>query len=517
MKLCRAVVVWICLLAAVLFGGTAAAVAQQPPRDMLVVATSADPQTVDPGWEMDNHAWMVFYYAYDRLMAYKGGTTGVEPQLAESYSVSPDGTVWTFKLRPGVKFADGTPLDAEAVRFTFERLKAIGAGPSEVFPTLDRVEAVDPLTVRFILTRPFGPFLSTLAHPGASIVNPRAVRARATQEDPWAKRYLAENTAGSGPFVLREWRKGERLVLEANPAYWGPKPALSRVLIRIVPESNTQRLLLERGEVDIAESLTPDQIAQIESQPGVRIERHPSFFVQYVYINNRKIADPRMRQALAYAVDYAGIIATVERGLAVQMRGPIPKGMTGHDPAAFQYTHDPQRARTLLQQAGYDGRELRLLFADRFPWWPALAQYLQANFSAAGVRVKLEQYAWATLRQKYQEGDFDLALGIWTPDFADPYMFMNFWFDSSNWGLAGNRAFYSNPKVDELVRHAAASTDQAERLRLYAEAQRTVIEESPYLYLYQKTLQIPMRARVKGYVFNPMLVDMYNFPGISKD
>lgn len=493
-----------------------ASLAQQPPQDVLVLATSTDPQTVDPAWEMDNHAWMVLYHAYDRLMAYKGASTEVEPKLARSFSVSPDGKIYTFEIRQGVRFTDGTPVDAEAVRFTFERLKGIGAGPSEMFPTLERVEVAGPYTVRFILSEPFGAFLSTLAHPGASIVNPRVVRQNATADDPWARNYLAVNTAGSGPFILREWRKGERIVLEANREYWGGRPRLSRVLIRIVPESNTQRLLLERGEVDIAENLTADQIALIRDLPGIRVEQHASPFVQYVYINNRRITDVRLRQALSYAVDYKGVIDTVERGLGLQMRGPIPQGMVGHDPQAFQYRYDPDRARRLLQEAGYDGRELRLLFADRFAWWPALAQYLQANFAAVGVRVKLEQYAWATLRQKYQEGDFDLALGVWSPDFADPYMFMNFWFDSNNWGLAGNRAFYANSRVDELVRRAAVVTDQAERLRLYREAQAIVIEEAPYIYLYQKTLQYPMRDRVQGYVFNPMLVDMYNFPDMFK-
>lgn len=492
------------------------AFAQQPPADVLVLATSADPQSVDPAWEMDNHAWMVSYYTYDRLMAYDGSTTDLVPMLAESYTVSEDETEWTFTLRADATFADGSPQDAEAVKASFERLMDIGAGPSDIFPTLERVEALSPTEVRFILSEPFAPFLSTVAHPGSSIVNPAVVEAEATESDPWARDYLARNTAGSGPFVLSAWREGERLELTANPDYWGEAPALSRVLIRIVPESSTQRILLERGEVDIVENLTRDQLDGIRGNADISIEEHPSLSVQYVYLNNRTLDDVKLRQALSYAVDYQGIIDTIEQGNAQQMRGPIPEGMTGHDPEAFQYTHDPDRARELLEEAGYDGRPLRLLYADRTATWPPLAQYLQSSLGAVGIPVELEQFSWATMREKLDAGDFDLALGGWSPDFADAYMFMNYWFDSDNGGLAGNRSFYSNPKVDELVRRAAVLSDQEERIALYQEAQDIVIDEAAYLYLYQNTQEIPLRASVKGYVFNPMLVDMYNFPGISK-
>lgn len=492
------------------------AFAQQPPADVLVLATSSDPQSVDPAWEMDNHAWMVSYYTYDRLMAYEGATTDMIPSLAESYEVSADETEWTFVLRSDAKFADGSPVDAAAVVYSFDRLMGVGAGPADVFPTLERVEIIDPTTVRFILSEPFAPFLSTLAHPGSAIVNPAIVEAEATESDPWARDFLARNTAGSGPFELTVWNEGERIELAANPAYWGGAPAVSRVLIRIVPESSTQRILLERGEVDIAESLTNDQKNAIRNTAGVRIEEHPSLSVQYVYINNETVADVQLRQALSYAVNYQGLIDTIELGKAEQMRGPVPLGLTGYDPDAFQYSYDPAKARELLAEAGYDGRELRLLYSDRTAIWPPMAQYLQSNLADVGVPVKLEQFSWATMRERLDTGDFDLALGGWSPDFADPYMFMNYWFDSANGGLAGNRSFYSNAHVDELVRKAAVLSDLEQRLDLYREAQDIVIDEAAYLYLYQVNQEIAMRDRVVGYVFNPMLVDMYNFPDISK-
>lgn len=502
------------LLVALLFAF--AAFAQQPPADVLVVATSNDPQSVDPAWEMDNHAWMVSYYTYDRLMRYDGASTEVVPNLATSYVVSEDETEWTFTLRDDVRFADGSPLDADAVKYSFDRLLGVGAGPSDVFPTLENVVVVDPTTVRFELSEPFAPFLSTLADPGGAIVNPNVVKAHATDADPWARDFLARETAGSGAYVLSTWREGERIELTANPNYWGDAPALNRVLIRIVPEPSTQRILLERGEVDIAENLTNDQKNAVRDTAGVRIEVHPSLSVQYVYLNNRTLTDPVLRQALSYAVNYQGVIASIEQGQGEQLRGPVPVGLVGYNPDAFQFSYDPDKARELLAQAGYDGRELRLMFADQTTTWPALAQYLQSNLEAVGVRVKLEQYSWATMRERLDLGEFDLALGGWSPDFADPFMFMNYWFDSNNGGLAGNRAFYQNATVDDLVRRAAVLSDQDERLALYLQAMDIVVDEAPYVYLYQKTQQIAMRDRVQGYVFNPMMVDMYNFPTMSK-
>src|SRR5699024_4982343 len=403
------------IAAAVLAGGLV--LAQQPPEDVLVVASSNDPQSVDPAWEMDNHAWMVSYWTYDRLMAYEGETTDMVPSLAEASEVSDDETEWTFTLREDAVFPDGTPVDAVAVKYSFDRLLGVAAGPSDVFPTLAEVEAVSDTVVRFHLSEPFAPFLSTLAHPGAAIVNPEAVEAEAPEADPWARDFLSRNTAGSGPFTLTEWREGERIELTANADYWGEAPALSRVLIRIVPESSTQRILLERGEVDIAENLTNDQKESIRDADGVTVEEHPSLAVQYVYLNNRELSDPLLRQALSYAVNYDGVIDSIEQGKAEQMRGAVPFGLTGYDGDAFQYSHDPDRARELLDEAGYDGRELRLLYADQTASWPALAQYLQSNFEQVGVPVKLEQFSWATMRERLDDGNFDLALGGWSPDF----------------------------------------------------------------------------------------------------
>lgn len=335
-----------------------------------------------------------------------------------------------------------------------------------------------------------------------------------------AQGWMAQNTDGSGPFKMTEWSRGERFVMEAKPNYWGPKPKLKKVIIRFMRESSDQRMALESGDIDIAESILIDQIPALEKNPNIVVRKYPSQLVEYVYLNTQKpnLSNKLVRQALNYAVDYKGIIDHVLQGRGVQMRGPIAKGMWGYDPNAFQYQRDVNKAKNLLKEAGVSQRlELKLIFSERRSTWEQIATILQSNFADIGVNLKLELMANPTLRDKIDRGDFELCLGIWSPDYADPSMFMNFWFDSKNFGLPGNRAFYKNEKVDALIRKALELSDQKERTKLYSDATKIIMDDAPYIFLHQTQTIIPMRKWVKGYVFNPMLESMYNLESISKE
>ncbi|KWX05932.1 peptide ABC transporter substrate-binding protein [Hydrogenibacillus schlegelii] len=488
------------------------------PANKLIVAINAEQATLDPGVTMDNSAWKITYPAYERLVAYDGATTEIKPSLAKTWSVSEDGKTWTFQLEEGHRFSDGTPVDAEAVKFSFERTLKLGKGPAELFGVIQQIQVVDPYTVQFTLKKNFPPFLSTLATNYASIVNPKVMEHE--KDGDLAQGYLSGHTAGSGPYMLSEWRKGEYYKLEKNPHHPNrDQIAFDTVLFKIVPDAAAQRLQLEKGEIDIAEGIPIEQIDNLDASQ-VTVVREPSLLVDYVYINtsrgNPALKDVRVRQALSYAVDYPSIIDVVQQGNATQMRGPIPKGLWGHDPSAMQYTYDPEKARQLLQEAGVHGLKLTLLYSDNKPWWETEAITLQALFQAVGVEVELKKVAYATMREMLDRGEFDLSLGVWSPDFGDPYMFMNYWFDSNNFGLAGNRAFYKNDRVNELIRKAATINDQAERERLYREAQKIVIEEAPYIYLYQKDFVLPMRKEIQGFVYNPMLEGIYNLESMKK-
>ena len=487
------------------------------PADTLFVGITADQGTLDPAVTFDNSAWKITYPTYQRLVEYDGGTTEVKPGLAKEWKVSEDGLSWTFTLTEGNTFADGTPVTAEAVKFTFDRTLKIKKGPADVYNVIKEVKVDSPTSVTFVLSQNFPPFLSTLAANYGGIVNPKVMEKE--QNGDLGQNFLANNTMGSGPYQLSEWRKGEYIKLSPNPNS-SVKPALQNIFFKIIPDSTAQRLQLEQGELDIAEGIPNEQLKAIKDQPNLEVLQQPSLFVDYIYVNSTKgnpaLQNPKVRQALSYAIDYDALTESVQEGFATQMRGPIPKGLWGHDESAHQYKRDVEKAKALLAEAGATNLSIDLLYSDNKAWWETEALTLQAFFSDIGVKLNLKKIAYATSREMIDKGEFDLAMGVWSPDFGDPYMFMNYWFDSNNFGLAGNRAFYKNDKVDELVRKAASINDKTEREKIYQEAQKIVIDEAPYLYLYQKDFLLPVSKSVKGFVYNPMLEGIYNLAEMSK-
>lgn len=499
----------------------AAAAHAKTPLDTLVIGKAGDPQTIDPGVTIDNNDWTIAYPAYQRLVAYDvkdgKGLTTVSGQLAESWKVSDDGKVWDFTLKPGNAFSDGAAVDAAAVKFSFERLMKLAQGPSEAFPAGMTVEVVDPMTVRFTLPDAFAPFLYTLANSGAAIINP-AVMAQEKDGD-LGQGWLSANTAGSGAFMVASWDKGQSIKMVPNPHYAGAAPALKAVEVRIIPDASARRLALEAGDLDIAESLPVDQTEALAGKPGIKVETYPGLLVTYLYLNNAKAPfdNPEARKALIEAVDKEGIIEGIMMGQAKELNAPIPEGMWGYDATIPAPAQDVAAAKTKFKDLGLAGKTVTFALAgDRDPAWPMIALAVQANLAEAGVTVKLESSANASYRDRLGAGDFDIAIGNWSPDFADPYMYMNYWFDSAKAGLSGNRSFYSNPKIDEMLRAAAVETDQAKREALYQEAQKIVVGDAAYGYLFQRSTQLAMAQEVKGYAFNPMLEQIYDFAAMSK-
>lgn len=486
----------------------------------LVIGKAGDPDNLDPAVTVTNQSWTATYPAYERLVKFKvedgKGSTEVEGAIASSWTTSADGKQWTFTLADGHTFASGGPVDANAVKFSFERLIKINKGPNESFSQVDSVEAVDPMTVTFNLKEPFAPFLSTLASDGGSIVDPKVMEHEVDGD--MGQAYLSDHSMGSGAYQIENWEKGQQIVMTPNPHWSQNDPYFKQVVIKIVKEASARRLQLEKGDLDIAEDLPVDQIKAMRGMEGVTIVDEPSFYVTYLYLNNTKkpLDQVKVRQAISYAVDYKGIIDGILLGQGVQMRGPIPIGMWGHDDKLMQYSYDPDKAKALLEEAGVSDVKLGYLYAKTDPTWEPIGLVLQQNLAKVGIEVELQQLAYPTMREHLNTGEFDIAAGNWTPDYADPSMFMNFWFDSSRHGLPGDRAFYTNEKVDELIRAGAVATSQAEREKLYGEAQKIVVEEAPYVLLFQRNYQFAQRSDVKGYVYNPMLLQIWNLATMSK-
>jgi len=487
------------------------------PQDTLMIGKPSDPQTLDPAVTFDNNDWTVTYPAYQRLVTYKvengEGSTEVRGELASSWTTSADNLVWEFKLKPGNKFDDGSEVDANAVKFSFDRVMKLKQGPSGAFPEDMDVSVVDPQTVRFTLKTPYSPFLSTLAHNAAAIVNPAVAR-----QAEGAEAYLSTHTAGSGAFKLTGWQKGQTLTMEQNSYYAGPKPTLKKVVIKIIGEASVRRLQLEHGDLDIVEDMPQDQLEALAKKSDIVVGDYPSLRVTLIYMNTKKapMNNPDARRAIVDSLDYDGIINGILKGKAKAMNGPIPRGMWAYDNKAPTFKQNVEQAKADLAKVPEKITSLNFMYSDKDPNWEPIGLTLQAGLQPLGINLKMEKLANATMRERLNTGDFDLAIGSWSPDFADPYMFMNFWFDSKLTGLAGNRSFYNNPDVDKLIRESAATNDQGKRTELYHQAQKIVLNDSVYAYLYQKAYTLPMREVVKGYVFNPMLEQVFNIDTITK-
>jgi len=490
------------------------------PAGTLVVGKSSDPQNLDPAFTMDNNDWTQTYPSYQRLIRYKvekgKGSTNVEGDLAASWTASKDSLTWEFKLRSGQKFDDGTAVDAAAVKFSFERLMKIAQGPSEPFPADLKVTVVDPMTVKFTMAKVCPYFLYALANNGGAIINPNVMKMAQGNDD--AKGWLSSHTAGSGPFKLTSWTKGQSLVLDRNPYYGGKKPTLERMVVKIIGEASSRRLQLESGDLDVVETLPVDQMAEVGKKPDLMVAENPSLLCTYLYLNNKKapLNNPEVRQAIAWAVDYNGIIKSIMKGQAKQMRGAIPEGMWGYDPGVLQYRTDLAKAKELLAKNHITSLNLGFLYSNRDPNWEPIALSTQAQLAQVGINVKMESMANASMRERISKADFDISIGNWSPDFADPYQFTNSWFDTQNHGLAGNRSFYANAEVDKLVREAASISDQKKRTALYQQAQKIAVNEAAYVFLFQRNSQVAMRKAVSGLVFNPMLEQIFNIDTITK-
>jgi peptide/nickel transport system substrate-binding protein len=254
--------------------------------NVLVLDKSEDPPTCDPGIEISNNGYTLIFPTYERLVRYKGATTDIEGELAESWSVDKDGTSYIVKLKPGHKFDDGSPVDAASVKFSLDRTMKLNQGPAGNLPSLKSVTVVDPLTLRFEQTSAFGPFMSTLATVGASVVNPKAMEHE--KDGDMAKGWLAEHTAGSGPYKITSWERNQTIALDKNPNYAGPAPKLSRIVIKIVRELSGRRLQIEHGDADIIETGPIDQGAVMKDNPKLVVESNPSLQAIYVYMNNKK-------------------------------------------------------------------------------------------------------------------------------------------------------------------------------------------------------------------------------------
>ena len=486
-------------------------VAAQTPPGVLIVGQIAEPKSLDPHAVTAVNDFRILMNVYDGLVRYKDGTLEPEAALATEWTISEDGTEYVFTLRSGITFHDGTPFDAEAVKFNFDRMLDEShpyhdTGPfplSFFFSAIASVEAVDAATVRFTLSEPYAPFLSNLAYPTGLIVSPAAVMEHGAD--------FGRNPSGTGPFRFSEWESNAKVVVVRNDNYWDGAAQSEVLVFRPITDANTRVAEMLAGGIDLMVEVPPNSLSEFEGDRYV-IHEQAGPHLWFLILNNKEgpFADVRVRQAANYAINKTALVDNVLEGTADVAAGPTPPAFAwAYNEALEPYPYDPDRARALLEEAGAVGAQLTFYVTeggsgmlDPIPMGTAI----QADLNAVGFDVTIETFEWNTFLAQVNpglEGKADMAEMAWMTNDPDtlPFLALRTAAFPDQGGF--NSGYYSNPEVDRLLEAARAATDQEERARLYKEMQVIVHEDAPWVFVANWKQNAVTSDRVTDFALQP--------------
>ncbi|MFE8698704.1 ABC transporter substrate-binding protein [Cytobacillus sp. FJAT-53684] len=478
----------------------------------LVFGRGGDSTSLDPAATTEGEAFKVTVNLFETLINFGEQDTEIEAGLATEWETSDDGLKHTLKLREGVKFHDGTDFNAEAVVYNFNRWKAGNAEQfyyynSQFGDKIDSVTAVDAYTVEFNLNTPIAPFYKNLAMSPFGIASPAAIEKHGDK--------FMENPVGTGPFVFKEWKRNDRITIEKFADYWQEGlPKLDSVIFRSIPENSARLNALASGEVDLIDGVNFSDVGQIESNPDLQVFERPTLNVAYLGLTNTRgpLQDKLVRQALNHAVDKQALIDAFYAGAADPAINPMPPVVAGYNDAVEDYAYDPEKAKELLKEAGYENgfeMELWAMPVPR-PYMPdgqKVAEALQANFAAIGVKAKIVTYEWGTYLEKANNGEADSFLLGWTGDNGDADNFLYVLLDEDAIG-SNNYTYYKNSEVHDLLLKAQASSDQAEREELYKQAQVIIKDDAPWIPLVHSRPILAGKAGIGNFLPHPTGSDL---------
>lgn len=478
--------------------------------DTLVVGRATDAIHLDPARPTDSESAEVVEQIFDKLVHFAPGSSKVEPGLAVSWSSESDGRVWTFELRRGVTFHDGTPFDADAVVFSFERqrdprhpyYRSDFTYWKSYFAHVLSVEKLGRYQVRMTLERPYAPFLATMGIFSVAIVSPTAV-ARYGND-------FTRHPVGTGPFRFVSWESG-RIVLQRNDDYWGKRPSFRRLVFQAVTDHQQRLVALESGALDMAQGILPEEIQSVALHPRLTLRHVVSNSVTYLAMNNDypPFDDVRVRRAVNHAINKEPIVKVLWQGSAEVANAPLPPTQWGHYAVREPYRYDPARARALLAEAARDGRfdpdrvyNLHVPATPR-PYLPSpdqLGRVIQANLREVGINTTLVVQPFSEHSASITWGEHDLAIYGWVGDSGDPDNFLYILLDRDNAvaGNATNVAFFRDPEVHGLLTYAQQTSDDNQRISLYARAQAIIHEQAPWVPLAHSTLLLVTRDDIAG-------------------
>jgi peptide/nickel transport system substrate-binding protein len=452
----------------------------------LVAAISAEPDQLDPHKTTAYASFQVLENVYDTLVQ-PDENLQMAPALAESWETSDDQLTWTFKLREGVKFHNGDDFTAEDVVYSYDRIIDEKLANAYRFDAVKDVKAVDPTTVEIDLKQPTPNLLAKIgSFKGMAIVDKQNIESGDVKRDP----------VGTGPFMMDGYRSGDSITLKANKDYWGGAPKVGSVKFTFVSEPTVALANLQSGQVQWTDNLPPQQVSSLQGDDTITIDTKPSNDYWYFATNEKRkpFDDPRVRQALAYAIDRDAITEAAKFGLATPNQTAIPETSDWYYDYS-PYSHDPEKAKQLLSDAGVKNLTIDFMVTNEFPETVQAAQVMASQLDKVGVKLKIRTEDFSTWLDDEGKGKFDAFLLGWLGN-VDPD---DFYYAQHHSGGSNNFQGYSNPEVDKALDQARTETDEAARKDLYDQAAKMIVDDASYTYLYNPDVVQGWSSDVQGY------------------
>lgn len=514
--LLRCSVIWLLLLAV----GCKQAEDSVPPISdptRVVIAKPGEPVGLDPANVTDLESLQVTRQLYDTLVQYEPTSLKVVPGLAESWDLAEDGLSITFRLRPGVKFHDGSVCDAQAVKTNYERQgnkdHPLRSSSDTFFywndtwgKRMKSMTVLDPLTIRFEFTEPIAPLMQSFAMPFFGICSPQALEKHGDN--------YFRHPVGTGPYKFHEWLPGERLILKKNRDYWDGAPEVEEVLFLPVVDSTARQLRLRKGAVHLATALSPQGVEGLRDRASVKVVEQAGLNVAFLALNNRvpQLEKVEVRRAIRYAVDRAALVRGLYYGLADTTETALPKAVWGRwEPAEPSY--DPEAGRRLMSELGYSrDNPLKIEFwymavpRSYLPEPKATAEAIARMLEDVYIECDLQSVDWGVYLDRVGKGEHQMALAGWIGDHGDPDNYFSFIFGGANIDetVGGtNVLFYSTEKVDHLIGQARKEIHREKRVKAYQEIQKEIYEDAPWLPLAHARQVVGAHPRLEGYNLHP--------------
>ncbi len=492
----------------------------------FIFGRGADSVKLDPADVTDGESARATQQIYDTLTMFDGSTTLVKPGLATKWTVTEDNLIWTFELRQGIKFHDGTVFNADAVIFNFERWwdsensyhkgtfeyweTMFGAFKGEEGSVLQSITKIDDYKVQLTLSQPYAPLLNTLAMFCFAIASPKAIQEQGAENYATATQYPP---IGTGPFKFVDWAKDDVISLEKNPDYWGEPARLDKVLLRVIPDNSARYLALKSGEIHGMEGANPEDAKAAMSDPDLQVLLRPAMNVGTVIFNVETAPFDKLevRQAIAMAIDKQAIVQAFYGDTGLVANQFLPPSLWGFNKDLEDYNYDPVAAKNLLTAAGYpEGFETDFWYMPNprpyFPDPKGIGEAIAADLEKIGIKVNLKTEDWSTYLDDRRSGKFNMWMMGWTGDNGDPDNFIFFHYGIPRPG-EGN---YNNPELIQLLLDAQKEVDQEKRDQLYQQAALIIHNDCPRLFIGHNQVPLLFSKKISGYIVNPTATEIFN-------